>query len=137
MPLHGDGSAARDWVFVEDHVDALDVVLHAPVDKVAGEVFNIGSGTPTSIAEIARIVTRQMGADESKLRFLTDRPGQVQLHWADAGKIASVLGYRTSTSLEDGLAKTIAWYRENRPMWERQMWLREIEVETATGKIVH
>ncbi|GAC1401717.1 MAG: dTDP-glucose 4,6-dehydratase [Candidatus Velthaea sp.] len=137
VPLHGDGSAARDWVFVEDHVEALDTVLHAPIDKIAGEVFNIGSGKPTSILEVAQVIARQMGADESAFRFLTNRPGQVQLHWADAGKIASVLGYRTTTSIEDGLAKTIAWYRENRAMWTRQMWLREIEVETAAGKIVH
>ena len=63
MPIHGDGSAARDWLYVQDNCRAIDMLLHAPIDKVAGEVFNIGTGRAGSIAEIAEIVAREMGCE--------------------------------------------------------------------------
>lgn len=136
MPIHGDGSAARDWLFVEDHCRALDLIVHAPLEKVAGEVFNIGTGQAGSVAEIASIIARQMGKPE-KTSFLPNRPGQVQLHRANVDKIARVLGFKAETSLEQGLRKTIDWYVANRNIWQRQLWLRQIEIEVAGGKILH
>ena len=137
MPIHGDGSAARDWLYVEDNCRAIDMLLHAPLDRVAGEVFNIGTGRAGSIAEIAEIVAREMGCDSQARIFLQNRPGQVQLHCADVQKIADVVGFRARTTLEDGLKNTIAWYVENRHIWQRQLWLRNIEIEVSGGKIVH
>ncbi len=137
MPIHGDGSAARDWLFVEDHCRALDMILHAPIASVAGEVFNIGTGRAASIGEIADTIAREMNCDSAKRIFLQNRPGQVQLHCAAVDKLARAVGFRAATSLEDGLKKTIAWYVENRHIWQRQLWLRHIEIEVAGGKIVH
>nr|MDQ6931190.1 GDP-mannose 4,6-dehydratase [Candidatus Eremiobacteraeota bacterium] len=133
MPIHGDGSARRDWLYVEDHCRGLDAILHAPLDKVAGEVFNIGTGKDASILEIAAMIASKMNSDPGKVRLVENRPGQVDLHRANVNKIFDLLGYRATTSLSEGLDKTIAWYDDNRAIWERQIWLREIEIETAGG----
>ncbi|MBV8153522.1 MAG: GDP-mannose 4,6-dehydratase [Candidatus Eremiobacteraeota bacterium] len=137
MPIHGDGSACRDWLFVEDHCAGLDAILHAPVEKVAGEVFNLGTGREASILDIATLIADKMNYDKSRFSFMTNRPGQVDLHRANVEKAAQVLGFRASTPLSDGLDKTIAWYVNNRNIWQRQLWLRHIEIETPAGKILH
>ena len=137
MPIHGDGSAARDWLFVKDNCRAIDALVHAPLDRVAGEVFNIGTGKATSVLEIATMIAKKMNYDTSRFNFLTNRPGQVDMHLANVDKIARVLGVQATTSLSDGLDSTIAWYLENRDIWERQLWLRHIEIETPSGRIMH
>jgi dTDP-glucose 4,6-dehydratase len=137
LPIHGDGSAARDWVFVEDHCEALDLIMHAPLEKVKGEVFNVGTGNPLSVLEIAKMVVQKTGKDERAFHHIYDRPGQVDLHVASIEKIRRVLGFAPTTSFSDGLDRTIAWYAANESIWRRQLWLRHIEIETPDGKIVH
>ena len=137
MPIHGDGSAARDWLFVEDHCRGLDAILHAPLNLVAGEVFNIGTGREATVLEMATMIAEKMNYDARNFKFLHDRPGQVDLHRANVTKIERLLGYRAGTSLSEGLDKTIAWYQNNRHIWQRQLWLRQIEIETPSGKIMH
>ncbi len=78
--VHGDGSASRDYIFVEDLCLAIDTILHADLRKVRGEVFNVASGTHRSILSIAKDVVRQMGKEESIIEFVGDRPGQVFRH---------------------------------------------------------
>lgn len=137
LPIHGDGSAARDWLFVRDHCEALDLLLHAPDDLVVGEVFNIGTGNSHSILELATLIAQKMNCSERMISRLPDRPGQVELHRADARKIERILGFKPKTSISDGLDETIAWYVQHRGTWNRQVWLRHIEIEVAGGKIVH
>lgn len=137
MTIHGDGSAARDWLFVEDHCRALDEIIHAPLDLVAGEVFNIGTGHAGSILDVAKLVASKLNYDLRKCVTTPNRPGQVQLHRANVDKIARVLGFRATTSLSDGLDKTIDWYLKNESIWRKQLWLRDIEIETAEGTVVH
>lgn len=130
--LHGDGSAARDYVHVDDTCSALDVIMHAPSDKVIGEVFNIGSESDRSIASIANDIMSMMGG--GKCTNIGDRPGQVARHTADCSKIAHVLGWKPEVSWLDGLGKTIDWYNQNGVVWAKQKWLREVPIISADGK---
>jgi len=131
MRIHGDGSAKRDFVYVEDVCSALDVVMHADLNKVIGEVFNVGSGKDISIGDIAKTITRVMQSSSSTT--IVDRPGQVIRHTANINKIQNVLGWKPETSWVDGLNKTIAWYNANKRLWEKQLWLRDIPIVTAEG----
>ena len=135
LTVHGDGAAARDFVFVEDTCRAIDLVMHAPEGQVIGEVFNVASGQHRSIRSIADDVVQAMGADPGKITHIGDRPGQVIRHSGDASKIQERLGWQASLDWETGLRDTIEWYRENQAWWEPQIWMRKIPIMTASGKV--
>ncbi len=132
--VHGDGSAARDWIYVQDTCEAVDRVAHCEKSTVVGEVINIGTGRSLSIAEVAQATVRQMGKPESLITYVGDRPGQVFRHTADAAKAKRLLGWEPSMDFESGLAKTIDWYRNHRDIWQKQLWMRDIPIVTASGK---
>ena len=132
LTVHGDGSAARDFVFVRDVCDAVDRILRAPPDTVAGEVINLGSGRHRTILEIAEAIRARMGSDRP-IEFVGDRPGQVFRHTADASKAGRLIGWRPATSFEEGLGTTIDWYRRHEAWWRRQIWMRKIPIVTAAG----
>ena len=132
--VHGQGQAARDYVFVQDVCQAIDTVMHADLSTVQGQVFNVASGEHRSILSIAQDVVRLMGKDESLITFVGDRPGQVFRHTGDYTKIKNFLGWEPKTSWEEGLRKTIMWYEENRKWWERQLWMRAVPIITKTGR---
>jgi dTDP-glucose 4,6-dehydratase len=134
LTVHGDGSAARDWLFVRDHCEALDRIIHADRDRLIGEVINLGTGTHTSVLDIANLVREIAGSTDTVLEFVGDRPGQVFRHTADASKAQKLIGWTPQTPLRDGLAETIAWYRDNEPWWRAQMWMRRIPILTANGR---
>lgn len=135
LRIHGNGKSARDFVLAEDHRKAIDCALHAEREKVVGEVFNVGTGIDRSINSVAKDICRMMQVDEEEMtERVGDRPGQVVRHTADVGKIKRILGWEPTNSWEDGLAQTIQWYRDNRPWWEKQVWMREIPIITASGK---
>jgi len=132
--VHGDGGAARDFVFVEDLCRAIDSIVHADLNVVKGEVFNVASGMHRSILSIAQDIVRMMGKDESIIQFVGDRPGQVFRHTGDIRKIQRILDWQPSVTWRDGLEKTIAWYKENRKWWEKQLWMRSVPIITKSGK---
>ncbi len=134
LTIHGDGSAARDWLYVRDHCEALDKIIHADRERVIGEVINLGTERHTSVLEIAELVRDLAGEPGARLEFAGDRPGQVLRHTADAKKARNLLGWEPRTSLAQGLAETIQWYRENEPWWRSQMWMRRVPILTASGK---
>ena len=134
LRVHGDGSAARDWIFVDDTCDAIDRVTHCESKAVIGEVINIGTGVSMSVAEIARSVVQQMGQAESLITYVGDRPGQVFRHTCDASKARRLLGWEPESTFEEGLRKTIDWYRNNREIWQKQLWMRDIPIVTRSGK---
>jgi dTDP-glucose 4,6-dehydratase len=134
LRVHGDGSAARDWIFVDNTCDAIDRVAHCDAKTVIGEVINIGTGVSLSVAEIARAVVKQMGMPESLITYVGDRPGQVFRHTCDASKARRLLGWEPKGSFEDGLKTTIEWYRANREIWQKQLWMRDIPIVTRSGK---
>ena len=132
--VHGDGSAARDWTYIDDACRALDCIAHCEASRVIGEVINIGQGESLTLAQIAPMVVRKMDKPESLITYVGDRPGQVFRHTADRDKAERLLGWRPQVNFEEGLDRTIAWYHDNRPWWERQLWMREIPIITKTGK---
>ena len=118
LTVHGDGHASRDWLYVEDHAEAIDAVLAADLGDVAGEVLNVATGVDISVSQIADVVLDQLGKPASLKVHLPERPGQVDRHIGSTEKAERLLGWRARTSFEDGLARTIAWYQQNRPWWE-------------------
>jgi dTDP-glucose 4,6-dehydratase len=118
VTIHGDGHASRDWVYVEDVAEAIEAVIDADLDAVAGEVINIATGRDLSVAEIADLVLEALDKPASLKVNTPERPGQVDRHIGSTEKAERLLGWRARTSFEDGLERTIGWYDENRMWWE-------------------
>jgi dTDP-glucose 4,6-dehydratase len=136
LTIHGDGLAARDWVYAQDTARAVDLAIHTPLDTISGKVVNIGTGDCLSVIEIARKVIRVFNLDESNFSFIPDRFGQVQKHVASCQKAKDILGFVPEVYFEEGLKKTIQWYIENRAIWEKQLPLRRVPVKTKDGSII-
>jgi dTDP-glucose 4,6-dehydratase len=134
MMVHGDGSAARDFVFVEDNCRAIDMILHCDLNLVKGQVFNVGTEKHVSIQQIAEDLIKIMGGKSSLIRKVGDRPGQVFRHTADTSKIRKVLGWQPQVDWMTGLEKTIEWYKQNQSWWNKQVWMRQIPIINASGK---
>ena len=133
LRVHGDGSAARDFLYVDDTCRALDRILHCEPAGIVGEVINLGSGESRTLTEIAPLIVDRMQAS-SPITYVGDRPGQVFRHTADCTKAARLLDWRPQVSFEEGLDRTIDWYRTHRGWWEKQLWMREIPIVTKTGR---
>jgi dTDP-glucose 4,6-dehydratase len=134
LNVHGDGSARRDFLFVKDHCEALDKLIHAERSRVIGEVFNLGTGKDISVLEIAEAVKAVMHNSVNPIQFTGDRPGQVFRHTCDASKAIETLDWRPRVSFEDGLREAIAWYVANEDWWTPQRWMRHIAIVNADGK---
>lgn len=134
LTVHGNGEAARDFVFVSDVCHALDLVMHAKDELVNGEVFNVGTAIDRSILQIAHDVLNAMNKNDNKIVMTSDRPGQVIRHTANSHKISQRLGWTPRVSWEAGLRQTIDWYTDNRDWWNKQLWMRHIPIITASGR---
>src|SRR5438132_4528177 len=117
LTVHGDGHASRDWLYVDDDAEAIEAVIAAPLDAVAGEVLNVATGIDIPVAEIADRVLEALGKPASLKAFVTERPGQVDRHIGSTEKMERLTGWRARVSFETGLARTISWYRENEAWW--------------------
>ena len=135
LTVHGDGRMSRDWLYVEDHVEALDRAIHADFRKLRGEVVNLGTGRDVSIRQIAEMVVAEMGVPKALVEFTEDRPGQVDCHVSSQEKAEKLLGWMAKTRFEEGLRKTIAWYHENPLWWEKQLWMKSVPVLTPEGEV--
>lgn len=116
LPLYGDGLNVRDWIHVEDHCRALDLVLHR---GRPGEVYNIGGGNECTNLEITRGILEVLGKPESLVTFVADRPGHDRRYAIDASKIRRELGWEPRIPFAEGLRATVRWYVENRAWWEK------------------
>jgi dTDP-glucose 4,6-dehydratase len=137
LTVHGKGEAARDFLHVEDTCRAIDLILQAPDELVHGQTFNVASGQHRPIIDIARDVVGLMNYRMDQIQFIEDRPGQVVRHTGDWSKIHRVLGWKPSLSWHEGLKRTAAWYEQNRELWSRQVFMRQIPIVTASGRIVY
>jgi dTDP-glucose 4,6-dehydratase len=135
LTVHGAGEAARDFVHVSDVCRAIDLVLHAPHEKVCGQAFNVASGQHRTILSIAQDVVRLMDGDPSEIAFIGDRPGQVMRHTGDYAKIERVLGWAPKLDWDAGLQQTIDWFRQDPAWWHKQIWARQIMIRNSSGKI--
>jgi dTDP-glucose 4,6-dehydratase len=135
LHVHGDGEARRDFIFVEETCRAIDLAIHTDAKKVVGQVINIGTGVDISTNEIADKVLSAFERPQGARRFIGDRPGQVRRHTSDCRKAKDLLGFENRISFDEGLARTVAWYRDNRKWWEAQLWMRRVPIRTAEGKV--
>src|SRR3954468_963299 len=117
LPIYGDGMYVRDWIHVEDHCEAVDVVLR---EGKAGEVYNIGAENERPNLDVVREILRLTGRDESLIRHVPDRPGHDRRYAMNSAKIRAALGWRPRHTFEGGLEATVAWYRDN-PAWSAQV----------------
>jgi dTDP-glucose 4,6-dehydratase len=118
LTIHGDGHATRDWLYVDDDAEAIEAVIEAPLERVAGEVLNVATGLDISVNEIAAAVLAALGRPASLTEHVPERPGQVDRHIGSTEKTHALTGWRASTTFEEGLARTVAWYRENEAWWK-------------------
>lgn len=115
LPVYGDGLNVRDWLYVEDHCEAIDIVLHK---GEIGEVYNIGGNNEWTNIDIVKTILKHLGKPESLIRFVKDRPGHDRRYAIDATKIRTQLGWEPKHTFETGIKETINWYLENRDWWE-------------------
>jgi dTDP-glucose 4,6-dehydratase len=138
LTVHGDGSAARDWVFVDDTCHALLAAIEAPLDEVIGRVINLGTGRAVSVGTIAEMVIDILGADRRLIENVPDRPGQVRKHISSTDRAARLLKWRAMTDFGTGLARTVDWYREHPEWWSRRELLKNVELTLADGtRVTH
>jgi dTDP-glucose 4,6-dehydratase len=114
LPVYGDGRQTRDWLHVEDHCSAIDLVLR---EGATGEVYNVGGGEERENLDVARRILAALGASPELIRHVDDRPGHDRRYSLDSGKLRA-LGWNAAHPFEEGLAETVDWYRERRDWWE-------------------
>jgi len=114
LPVYGDGRQIRDWLWVEDHCSGIELVLR---QGAAGEVYNVGGDDERENVEIVSRILELTGADESLIRHVEDRAGHDRRYSLDTAKLRA-LGWEPRKPFEEGIAETVAWYRENRSWWE-------------------
>jgi dTDP-glucose 4,6-dehydratase len=116
IPIYGTGINVRNWIWVEDNCRAiLDVLERGKV----GEIYNVGGGDEAANVDIARSLVQLLGKDESALEFVTDRPGHDLRYSLDCTKITREIGFSPKTTLTEGLARTVEWYKRNETWWRR------------------
>lgn len=113
LPVYGDGMQVRDWLHVEDHCSALDIVLHK---GVAGEVYNIGGNNEKANIEIVKLILQKIHKSSYLIKYVKDRPGHDRRYAVDNKKITTELGWKPIYTFEKGLAETIDWYVQH-PEW--------------------
>ena len=116
LPIYGDGLYIRDWIHVEDHCRALDLVLHHGRE---GEIYNIGGRSERTNLSVAHAILDRLGKPHSLIRFVTDRPGHDRRYAIDFSKIKRTLKWEPSVFFEEGISQTVEWYQTNREWWKK------------------
>lgn len=114
LPVYGDGKNVRDWLYVEDHCSAIDLIIH---NGRVGEVYNIGGHNERTNLEVVETIIRTLG--KGKIKFVKDRAGHDRRYAIDPAKIHRELGWLPQTTFEDGIRRTIDWYLTHKEWWER------------------
>ncbi|MDQ0492741.1 dTDP-glucose 4,6-dehydratase [Paenibacillus brasilensis] len=116
LPVYGDGLNIRDWLYVEDHCSAIDLVIH---QGKLGEVYNIGGNNERTNVHIVKTVLEELGKPESLISYVQDRPGHDRRYGIDPTKTMIELGWKPKHSFETGIKETIRWYLDNKEWWTR------------------
>ena len=126
VPVYGDGMNVRDWLYVYDHCEAIDEVLHK---GQIGQVYNIGGHNEKTNLEITHLILEAMGKDESSIEYVQDRLGHDRRYAISNDKITAELGWEPSVTFEQGIKMTIDWYLKN------QDWIKHIESKKAVANV--
>lgn len=115
LPVYGKGENVRDWLYVEDHCAAIDLILR---QGKAGELFNIGGHNERRNIDVVRMILAALGKPESLIEYIADRKGHDRRYAIDPSKIRAALGWEPRTKFEDGIERTIRWYLEHKSWWQ-------------------
>ena len=115
LPVYGEGLNVRDWLYVEDHCKAIDLIIHK---GMVGEVYNIGGHNEMKNIDIVKLICKALDKPESLIAYVEDRKGHDMRYAIDPAKIHNELGWLPETKFGDGIKKTISWYLDNREWWE-------------------
>ncbi len=118
LPVYGEGSNVRDWLYVEDHCKAIDMIIH---NGTSGEVYNVGGHNERRNIDVVKTVLSLLSKPESLITFVKDRAGHDLRYAIDPAKISTELGWKPETAFDDGMKKTVEWYLENTE------WIEEIK----------
>lgn len=118
LPVYGKGENVRDWLYVEDHCKAIDLIIHKGRD---GEVYNVGGHNEMRNIDIVRLICRILGKPESLITYVEDRKGHDLRYGIDPAKIHNELGWSPETRFEEGIIRTIQWYIKNEEWWKKQL----------------
>ncbi len=115
LPVYGKGENVRDWLYVEDHCAAIDLIVRRGRN---GEIYNVGGHNERANIDVVKTILRELGKPESLITFVTDRPGHDRRYAIDPAKISQELGWQPQTKFEDGMRRTVRWYLDHRKWWE-------------------
>jgi dTDP-glucose 4,6-dehydratase len=116
VPLYGEGKQFREWIFPDDYCGAIDAIMHK---GEIGEVYNIGTGERRQNIEIAEIILKALGKDKSHIEYVKDRPGHDFGYSVNHSKLSNDLGWEPKVNLENGIIKTVEWYKSNEDWWKK------------------
>jgi dTDP-glucose 4,6-dehydratase len=116
LPIYGDGLYVRDWIYVEDHCKALDLILH---HSKVGEIYNISGGNEKTNLEITDLILKKLNKPKSLVKHVKDRPAHDRRYSLDCSKIKTQLDWKSSTPFEEGISKTIDWYIAHESWWQK------------------
>jgi dTDP-glucose 4,6-dehydratase len=116
LPVYGKGENVRDWLYVEDHCHAIDLIIH---NGRVGEVYNIGGHNERTNLQVVETIIDALGKSRDLIQYVTDRPGHDMRYAIDPTKIHDELGWEPETKFDEGIKKTIDWYLNNKPWWEK------------------
>ena len=114
LPVYGKGENVRDWLYVEDHCKAIDLIIHK---GTVGETYNIGGHNEMANIDIVKLILKELGKPKSLITYVKDRKGHDRRYAIDPAKIHAELGWLPETKFTDGIKKTIRWYLDNKPWW--------------------
>jgi dTDP-glucose 4,6-dehydratase len=117
LPVYGTGRNTRDWIHVDDHCSALEMLIEA--ENVEGLVFNIGAGHELSVLQIADRIVSLLGKSEDLVEHVKDRPAHDRRYALDTSRIRQLVGWKPQVEFDNGLADTVRWYVENAWWWEK------------------
>lgn len=115
LPVYGKGENVRDWLYVEDHCSAIDLIIH---NGKVGEVYNIGGHNEKTNLEVVKTILKALNKPESLIKYVTDRPGHDMRYAIDPTKIETELGWKPVHNFDTGIQETIKWYLENQNWWK-------------------
>ncbi len=115
LPVYGTGENIRDWIYVTDHCEALDLIIH---NGKEGEIYNVGGNCEKKNIDVVKTILKELGKPESLIKFVKDRPGHDLRYALNIEKIKHELNWEPKTNFEDGIKETICWYIQNKNWWE-------------------
>ena len=136
LTIHGDGTSSRDWVYVIDHCKALEAVFQSDNGNLFGKTINIGTGIDIDINTIAKKILKKMNKPLDLIKYIPNRPGQVDRHISSVDKAKELLDWEAETDFDMGLNLTIDWYANNQKWWEPLRWMRQIPIKMKDGNVV-